>query len=69
MERQPIVEQCEGCKNVMPNIEPKVCSGYEQPAAKWRAGVCPRASNLIKVVVNEKKVNPLKAAKRARKNK
>jgi len=46
----------------------KFCSVYPNPAAKWRRGVCNFATHVkVEMPKDEsgKKVNPLKAAKRA----
>ncbi len=62
------VEKCEGCGHVH-NLAPAVnkCDIYAYPAAKQRVlGGCASQTNRQSVVkVPEKKVNALKASKRA----
>ncbi|MEM5788566.1 MAG: PxxKW family cysteine-rich protein [Syntrophobacteraceae bacterium] len=48
LERQPIVEKCNGCANV----EGELCRKWVSPATKWRLGVCPTATH-VKVTSNE----------------
>ncbi len=65
---QEIIDKCEGCSRITVQAEKKLCSVYSIPAAKWRKGLCNFATH-VKVEVQKdekgKKVNPLKAAKRA----
>lgn len=63
----PVVEQCEGCKNIDVYNELTYCKTYMKPEVKWLSGRCPM--NTIKIVVAEdtKKLNPLKASKKAAK--
>ena len=63
-EREPIVEKCLGCENIKEEAtkEYKVgrpydgsyCSSYAHPGAKWRVGVCPRATHIEKEIEKEK---------------
>lgn len=48
LERQPVVQQCEGCNN----IDEGLCKKWVSPAAKWRIGICPSASH-VKVDAHE----------------
>jgi hypothetical protein len=66
--RLPVIEECTGCHYVFmaPNGGPSVCVPYWNPAAKWRLG-CPMATNRVVEKVEQKKVNPLKASKKAKK--
>jgi hypothetical protein len=65
--RYAVVEQCEGCFYVFTKDDGEsVCVPYYSPAAAWRRG-CPMATNQIVEKVVEKKMNPLKASKKARK--
>lgn len=50
-EREPTVEQCEGC------VSNKVdfCECYAFPKAKWRDGNCVRASQLAPEILEEEK--------------
>ncbi|MCA1988420.1 MAG: PxxKW family cysteine-rich protein [Desulfarculus sp.] len=62
----PIVESCQGCDRTVTAGEMVYCKSYPDPAAKWRFGPCNFATH-IKAEVKEdsKKINPLKASKRA----
>jgi len=63
-----IVEQCEGCGRVTEYGDRKFCAVYPHPAMKWRSGICNFATHVKKEVPKDesgKKINPLKAAKRA----
>ncbi len=63
-----IVEKCEGCGRIVTYGSAKFCAVYPQPAAKWQRGICNFATHVKKEVPKDasgKKVNPLKAAKRA----
>jgi len=65
---QEIIDKCEGCGRIIVQAEKKLCSVYSMPAAKWRKGLCNFATHVkLEVPKDEKgkKVNPLKAAKRA----
>lgn len=61
----PIVSECEGCNRVIDGV----CSAYLNPASRHRACVCPLKSNRVLEIVKDKKVNPLKASKKASKGK
>lgn len=65
MAHKPIVEQCQGCGL----IDGDICKAYAYPAAKWRNGQpCPLASHVSTGAIKiGRKVNPLKASKRANK--
>jgi hypothetical protein len=68
---EPIVENCQGCERIKEFEGSKYCTSYAQPAAKWRHGACNFATH-IKASVDKEgkvKVNPLKASKRAARNK
>ncbi len=63
-----IIDKCEGCGHIMECEGKKFCSVYPNPAAKWRRGVCNFATHVkVEMPKDEsgKKINPLKAAKRA----
>lgn len=65
---EEIIDKCKGCAKVMAGDGKEYCSVYPQPAKKWRKGVCNFATHAkVEVPKDEsgKKVNPLKAAKRA----
>lgn len=84
-ERTPLVEQCtlvEGPPEDNPDGPTKVtfcsradgnfCGAYAWPDKKWARFDCPLADGFLKektVEKDEKKINPLKASKRARKAK
>ena len=63
-----IVEQCQGCSRIVEEDGKKYCAVYPQPASKWRKDVCNFATHAKKELPKDesgKKINPLKAAKRA----
>jgi len=65
---EPIIDKCEGCGKILIAEEKKYCSVFPSPAGKWRKGLCNFATHAKKEVPKDesgKKVNPLKAAKRA----
>lgn len=68
--KQPIVEQCytgeKKCSKIVVENNISYCKSYAFPTAKWRNGLCNMADHLeIEVKKDSKKVNPLKASKRA----
>ena len=61
-----IVQQCEGCGHVLVCEEKKYCKAYPDPAAKWQFGTCNLATHIQRKLGDAaKKVNPLKASKKA----
>jgi hypothetical protein len=53
LEKQPIIDKCEGCDN----IEGDKCRIWVSPAAKWRLGVCPSATHVkVEAKTAEQKV-------------
>jgi hypothetical protein len=61
-----IVPQCEGCNYVVTCADKKYCKSYPDPAAKWMFGSCNLATHIQRKLTTEtKKVNPLKASKKA----
>ena len=61
-----IVPQCEGCGHVMESGGKKYCKAYPDPAVKWQFGPCNLATHIQRKLQTEvKKVNPLKASKKA----
>ena len=66
-ERKDLVSNCEGCERA--EVDINKCSAYINPAFWWVKGrYCPLSTNNIPEQKKEivKKVNPLKASKRAR---
>ena len=62
----PIVAQCEGCPRVIEGAQGKVCNAYRDPALKWSFGACNLATHVARKAEGEvRKVNPLKASKKA----
>ena len=62
----PIVPQCEGCGHILVLPAAKYCKAYPNPAAKWQFGSCNLATHVVRKLTTEtKKVNPLKASKKA----
>lgn len=68
--REQCVEGCEGCGKMYSdngtNIG-EVCVAYVSPKAQFRRGVCLLKTNRTFEEEGGKKINPLKASKRARK--
>jgi len=69
MQKDPIVEECNGCGRTVVGPEPGTacCRVYPMPGAQWR-GIrkCPMATHLKKEVKEDTfKLNPLKASKRS----
>jgi len=61
-----IVADCEGCDHVQEWPTGRYCSSTADPAARWTFGTCNMATHVkIAHAVEKKKVNPLKASKRA----
>jgi hypothetical protein len=62
--RKPIVQKCIGCKNIIEELieeykggrfyDGSFCSCYAHPESKWRVGVCPRATHVVREVSKEK---------------
>jgi hypothetical protein len=57
-----IVEICTGCLK----ITDERCSVYASPAVWERKGGCPMKTNKVLEVKKDKKINPIKASKRAK---
>ncbi len=65
---KPIVEDCTDCNNVVEVNGIKVCKIYPDPEMRWMVGSCPLATHVEhKWSETGKKINPLKASKRAAK--
>lgn len=65
-----IVDQCVGCAHVQEIGESKYCRAFADPAAKWMFGTCNLGTHVVRKLGGEvKKVNPLKASKKAMKGK
>ena len=63
---KPIIENCDGCERIIVEEEVKYCKTYANPEAKWRNGLCNFATHAKpEIVVQNVRVNPLKASKRA----
>ncbi len=63
-----IVEKCEGCSRIVAYETGKFCAVYPHPAMKWKRGICNFATHVKREIEKDasgKKINPLKAAKRA----
>ena len=64
--RKPIIESCKGCEKVVDVEGTLYCLVYADPAFRWSFGTCPVATHVErKLGEPHKKVNPLKASKRA----
>lgn len=69
-EYRDLIFKCIGCDGMIisdPYKQFFFCTRYQHPEAKWALGNCPLASHLYKAKGVERKVNPLKASKRASK--
>jgi hypothetical protein len=65
-----VVDQCVGCAHVQDIGETKFCKAYADPASKWQFGSCNLGTHVVRKLGGEvKKVNPLKASKKAMKGK
>jgi len=63
---QTIVEKCEGCDRIVAGSIGNVCSAYPAPAKKWSGGLCNFATHVkMDLKVEDAKINPLKASKKA----
>ena len=62
-----IVEACDGCAKTLTNDEGTFCTVAPNPEAKWARGKCNFATHIknAEEIPEEKKLNPLKASKRA----
>ena len=70
IEREQCVTQCEGCNKMYSdeNIG-DVCIAYFSPKAKHRLGCALQSNRKIEADATAKKINPIKASKRARRKK
>ena len=62
---EPVVESCAGCDHVEDWDGGQFCKLWVSPAGKWSMGACNMATHIKIEQIVEKKVNPLKASKRA----
>ena len=61
-----IVEECKGCERIATGSIGEVCTAFPEPTLKWRSGLCNFATHRkVDIKVNDVRINPLKAAKRA----
>jgi hypothetical protein len=64
-----IVEQCGDCQRIMEFPTGKYCLSFTEPQVKWSRGTCPLATHAKREFqVSNRKLNPLKASKRAMAN-
>jgi hypothetical protein len=57
---------CEGCDHIVEGSIGPVCVKAPSPLKKWSAGLCNFATHRkVEVKIEEVKVNPIKASKRA----
>jgi hypothetical protein len=62
----PVVEQCDGCRNVTEFSTGTFCNIAPDPAIKWRLGNCNMATHVQTAKGKRNgRVNPLKASKRS----
>lgn len=64
-----IVDQCVGCANVIEHEGTSYCKAYKDTSAKWMFGNCNLGTHVQRKLEETKKVNPLKASKKAMKGK
>ncbi len=66
----PVVEKCEGCSNIAEVEGANYCNVYAKPDAMWTTDDCLGATHVDRKIVSvtDKKVNPLKASKKASRN-
>jgi hypothetical protein len=67
---QTIADKCNGCDRIAEFEGEKYCMSYPEPAKKWARGACNFATH-VKASVDKAgkvKINPLKASKRAARN-
>jgi hypothetical protein len=63
---QNVIEMCEGCERIVEGTIGPVCSVAPSPMQKWIHGLCNFATHRkVEVKIEELKVNPLKASKKA----
>jgi len=63
---QNVIEMCEGCDHIAEGTIGPVCLKAPAPVKKWSAGLCNFATHRkVEVKIEEIKVNPIKASKRA----
>jgi len=60
-----IVEKCEGCAHVLDVGDKHFCQAFPEPSSKWALGDCNFATNVEKKFAAERKINPLKASRKA----
>lgn len=60
-------EQCAGCTNIIEHEGKSYCKTYKDTAAKWMFGQCNLASHVSRKAEEARKINPLKASKKAMK--
>jgi hypothetical protein len=64
-----IIEKCNGCEHIVVVNGKSFCRAFPDPSAKWAFGPCNLATHVERKVKEERKINPLKAAKREAKGK
>ena len=62
----PIVEKCKDCKKIETFGENNFCNAYMKPEIVWRTG-CALTTTRVLTKDEIKKINPLKASKKANK--
>jgi len=61
-----VIEMCEGCERIVEGTIGPVCSVTPSPAHKWLTGLCNFATHRkVEVKIEDVKINPLKASKKA----
>lgn len=61
-----VIEKCYGCEFIVGSNGSAYCKSFADPASKWLFGLCNMATHVErKSAQEEKKINPLKASKKA----
>lgn len=66
----PIVQQCEGCQQIVEFNGQKYCKSVPDPSSKWGGQIgCNLATHITRKIDTgeQKKINPLKASKKSAK--
>ena len=65
-----IVEQCKGCNRIIEFDSASYCGTVPEPSLKWKHGICNLATHVkMAATTTQAKLNPIKASKRAARQK
>ncbi len=63
---KPVIEACSGCSKVKEYAVGQYCAASPEPAIRWKSGKCNLATHVKEAAgSNNKKINPIKASKKA----